>query len=49
MGERIALVAQTVRERNLKLADIARGLPPQSALVDFIQYRRYDFSAKTNQ
>ena len=46
---RVALVAQTVRERNLKLADIARGLPPQSALVDFIQYRPYDFAAKTNQ
>src|ERR1035441_10401663 len=38
-----------MRERNLKLADIARSLPPQSALVDIIQYRDYDFHAKTNQ
>lgn len=43
------LVAQTIRERNLTLTDIARSLPPQSALVDFIEYHRYDFAAKTNQ
>ena len=43
------MVAQTIRERNLTLSDIARSLPPQSVLVDFIQYRRYDFAAKTNQ
>jgi CHAT domain-containing protein len=49
LAVRVALVAQTVRERNLKLAGIAQGLPPQSALVDFIQYRRHDFAAKTNQ
>lgn len=42
----VGLVAQTIRERNLTLTDIARNLPPQSALVDFIQYRRYDFVAK---
>jgi CHAT domain-containing protein len=42
-------VAQTIRERDLNLTDIARSLPPQSALVDFIQHRRYDFVAKTNQ
>ncbi|MBM3798334.1 MAG: CHAT domain-containing protein [Acidobacteria bacterium] len=48
LAERVALVAQTVRERNLSLADIARSLPPQSALVDFVHYRRYDFTAKTN-
>jgi CHAT domain-containing protein len=43
------LVARTIRERNLTLADIARSLPLQSVLVDFIQYRRYDFAAKTNR
>ena len=48
LAERVGLVAQTVRERNLSLADIARSLPPQSALVDFVHYRRYDFTAKTN-
>ena len=49
LAERVALLAQTMRERNLKLADIARSLPPQSVLVDLIQYRDYDFHAKTNQ
>ncbi|MBI3849281.1 MAG: CHAT domain-containing protein [Verrucomicrobia bacterium] len=48
LAERVGLVAQTIRERNLTLNDIARSLPPQSALVDFIQYRRYDFTARTN-
>ncbi len=46
LAERVGLVAQTIHERNLTLTDIARSLPPQSALVDFIQYRRYDFAAK---
>jgi CHAT domain-containing protein len=49
LSERVGLVAQAVRERNLTLSDIARSLPSQSALVDFIQYRRYDFTARTNQ
>jgi CHAT domain-containing protein len=49
LAERIGMVAQTIRERNLTLNDIAHSLPPQSALVDFIQYRRYDFAARTNQ
>ena len=48
MAERNGLVAQTLRERNLALIDIARNLPPQAALVDFVCYRRYDFAAKTN-
>jgi CHAT domain-containing protein len=47
--EHVGLVAQAVRERNLTLNDIARNLPSQSVLVDFIQYRRYDFAARTNQ
>ena len=49
LAEAAGSVAQTIRERNLTLTDIARSLPPQSALVDFIQYRRYDFAAKTNK
>ena len=48
LAEAVGLVAQTIRERNLTLTDIARSLPPQSALLDFIQYRRYDFAAKTD-
>jgi hypothetical protein len=49
LAEHVELMAQTIRERNLTLTDIARNLPPQSALMDFIQYRRLDFAAKTNQ
>ena len=49
MAERVGLLEQMLRERNLTLPDIARGLPPQSALVDLIQYRQYDFHTKTNQ
>ena len=49
LTERVGFVAQAVRERNLTLNDIARSLPSQSVLVDFIQYRRYDFAARTNQ
>src|ERR1039458_879531 len=49
LAERVRLVAQTIRERNLTLTDIARSLPPQSVLIDFIQYRRYDLAAMTNQ
>ena len=43
------LVAQTMRERNLTLTDIALCLPPQTVLVDFNLYRRYDFASKTNR
>ncbi len=49
LAEWNSLVAQTIRERSLTLTDIARGLPPHSVLVDFIQYQRYDFTAKTNR
>lgn len=49
LAERVALVAQTVRERNLTLTDIARALPSDSALLDFIQYHRFDFASKTNR
>ena len=50
LSERSHLLAQTLRDRTLSLSDIARGLPPRAALADFIQYRRYDFTAKgTNQ
>jgi CHAT domain-containing protein/tetratricopeptide (TPR) repeat protein len=48
MGERIAFVGQTIAGRNLKLADIAHGLPAQSALVDFVQYHRYEFLGRVN-
>ena len=47
-AERVGLVAQTIRERNMTLIDIARSLPTATTLVDFIQYRRADIAAKTN-
>jgi CHAT domain-containing protein len=49
LAERVDLAARMIRERSLTLNDIARSLPSQSVLVDFIQYRRYDFTARTNQ
>jgi CHAT domain-containing protein/tetratricopeptide (TPR) repeat protein len=50
LSERFALLAQTLRDRTLTLAGIARNLPPQAALADFVRYRRYDFAAEgTNQ
>jgi CHAT domain-containing protein/tetratricopeptide (TPR) repeat protein len=48
--ERVGALEQALRDRSLALQDIARNLTPAAALVDFVQYRRYDFTAKgTNQ
>jgi CHAT domain-containing protein len=33
----------------LKLTDISQAIPAQSALIDFVQFHRYDFSTKTNE
>jgi CHAT domain-containing protein len=49
LAERVGLVAQTIRERNFTLADVARDIPTEAALVDFIQYQRYDFASKPNE
>lgn len=43
------LVAKTVREGDLTLSEIASGLLPHSALLDFIEYRRTDFTAGNSQ
>jgi len=43
------LVALTIREGDLSLPQIARSLPPDTVLVDFVQYRRADFTAGNNQ
>jgi CHAT domain-containing protein len=43
------LVALTVRERDASLTDIARNLPSKVVLVDFVQYRRTDFTGGDNQ
>jgi tetratricopeptide (TPR) repeat protein len=48
LAERAELVATTVHERNLTLTDIARNLPPQSALLDFVQYHNFDLATTTN-
>jgi CHAT domain-containing protein/tetratricopeptide (TPR) repeat protein len=37
-----ALVSQTVSETKLSLSEIAGCLPPNAALVDFVQHRRYE-------
>jgi len=36
------LISRTISESKVSLAEIARRLPPTSALIDFVQYRRYD-------
>ena len=43
------LVSQAISESKLSLTEIARRLPPNAALVDFVQYRRTDFTAGDNQ
>jgi CHAT domain-containing protein len=43
------LVAQKVLEQDMTLATLASHLPTQTVLVDFVQYRRCDLTAKTNQ
>ena len=36
------LVSRTISESKVSLAEIARRLPSTAALIDFVQYRRYD-------
>ena len=43
------LVALTVRERDSSLIDIVHSLPSKAVLVDFVQYRRTDFTGGENQ
>jgi len=43
------LVALTVRERDSSLTDIARNLPSDAILVDFVQYRQPGFTGGDNQ
>ncbi len=49
LAGRVALLAQTIRERKLSLLDIAGGLPVQSALIDLVEFHRYDCTTKTNE
>jgi CHAT domain-containing protein len=50
LSQRSEVLAQALREQSLTLNDIAQDLPTRAALADFLQYRRYDFTATgTNQ
>ena len=49
LAQQHELAATIFESRDLTVTEIARSLPPESVLVDFIQYGRYDFDAKTNQ
>ncbi|MGO9199839.1 MAG: CHAT domain-containing protein [Limisphaerales bacterium] len=48
LAECAALVAQTIAERDLTLTNVARRVPPDGVLLDFVQYRRLDFLRMTN-
>lgn len=48
LAKNSALVAQTIRERNISLADIAHAIPGNAVLLDFVHYREIDFHAATN-
>jgi CHAT domain-containing protein/tetratricopeptide (TPR) repeat protein len=43
------LVAQTIHERDLSLADVAHCLPSDAVLLDFVQYRRTAFCCGDEQ
>ena len=43
------LVSRTISESKVSLAEIARRLPPTAALIDFVQYRRYDTQWKEHR
>ncbi len=49
LGQRVGFVAQRILEKAPSLPGIARQLPADSVLLDFVQYRRCDFGANTNQ
>jgi len=45
IAQRVGLVERLAGERKVTLVDIARKLPANSALLDFVQYRRCDLTA----
>jgi tetratricopeptide (TPR) repeat protein len=49
LAERVSLVEKVIRERKVTLREIAQRLPKQSALVDFVEYRRADLDTHTNK
>ena len=49
IGDANQLVTHLISDRGLSLADMARCLPVDAALVDFVQYRRTDFCCGEEQ
>ncbi len=47
--KRRRFLERSLHERDLTLADIAHNTPSDAALVDFVQYHRYDFAAKADK
>ena len=43
------LVADSLRKRDTTLAEVIAGFPTSAALIDLIQYRRWDYAAKSDQ
>ncbi|MBI2928214.1 MAG: CHAT domain-containing protein [Verrucomicrobia bacterium] len=46
LAGRSELVSRTLRERQVTVQGIASALSPESALVDLVSYRQFDFNAK---
>jgi len=49
LAERLAILPNRIRERQFTILDVASSLPPNSCLVDLVQFKRYDFAAKTDK
>jgi CHAT domain-containing protein len=49
LAGKIGLIGDRIRDSQITIFDIASHLPSEACLVDFVQYRRYDFAARTNQ
>jgi CHAT domain-containing protein/Tfp pilus assembly protein PilF len=48
LSERAPLAVLCLHDRNVTTSEIARSLPLESVLVDFVQFLRFDSKAKTN-
>src|SRR5207249_3959548 len=46
LGDFSKAAKQALRERDLTLVDLARFIPSDAVLVDFAQYRRWDYNEK---
>ena len=43
------LVADSLRKRDTTLAEVVAGLPASAALIDIVQYQRWDYEAKSEE